>query len=67
MTTLNSIHFEIIQHYIKIYLVLYCKGHIQITSNHSTVNVETKNNRVNQFTTVNLIYYIIPHLVTMTY
>ena len=34
------------------YLLLYCKGHIQITSNHSNGNVETKkNNRVNKMTT----------------
>ena len=25
------------------YKLLYCKGHIQITSNHSNVNVETRN------------------------
>ena len=27
------------------YMLLYCKGHIQMTSNDRTKNVETKNNR----------------------
>ena len=30
------------------YRLLYCKGYIQITSNDSIINVETKNNRINK-------------------
>ena len=30
------------------YWLLYCKGHIQIANNHSTINVEKENNRVNK-------------------
>ena len=37
------------------YSLLYCKGHIQMTNNHSNVNMETKNNRVNKMTTLNSI------------
>ena len=43
MTTLNSIHLQI--NYTTLYhtyLLLYCNGHIQITSNHSNVNVKTE-------------------------
>ena len=32
------------------YMLLYCKGHIQMTSNDSIINVETKNNRMNKMT-----------------
>ena len=45
MKTSPSIHVEFILHYIT-YILLQCKEHIQITSNHSTINVETKNNTV---------------------
>ena len=38
MTILNSIHVQIILHYI--ILTNYCTWHIQVTSNHSNVNVE---------------------------
>ena len=37
------------------YLLLYCKGHIQMMSIDSTINVETKNNRVNEMTKLHLI------------
>ena len=37
------------------YQLLYCKRHIEIISNHSNVNMETKNNRVNKMTTFNSI------------
>ena len=51
MTTLNSIHLEIIYTTLyQTYQLLYCKGHIQITNNHSNVNIETKNNRENKMT-----------------
>ena len=30
------------------YQLLYCKGHIQLKSNDSIINVVTKNNRVNK-------------------
>ena len=32
------------------YLLLYCKGHIQMMSNDSNINVVIKNNRVNKMT-----------------
>ena len=32
------------------YRLLYCKEHIQMMSNDSTINVETKNNRINKMT-----------------
>ena len=38
------------------YQVLYCKGHIQMTSNKSIINVETKNNRINKMTKRHSIY-----------
>ena len=38
-----SIHLELILQYI---ILLYCKGHIQMTSIHSTIDVEKANNRV---------------------
>ena len=68
MTTLNTIHVYYTALY-HTYQLLYCKGHIQITSNHSNVNVETKNNRVNKMITLNTIhlklYYIISDLPTI--
>ena len=68
MTTLKLVHLEIILHYIT-YKLFNCKGHIQITSNHSNVNVETKkNNRMNKMTTLNSIHLeIILHYITLTY
>ena len=44
MTSLNSIHLEII---------LYCKGHIQMTSNYSNVNVEIEKNYCKQNLNIN--------------
>ena len=41
----NNIEFNTLRNYTTLYLtyrLLYCKGHIQMTSNHSNVNVETK-------------------------
>ena len=32
------------------YILLYCKGHIQMTSNNSNINVETKTNTLNKIT-----------------
>ena len=34
------------------YPLLQCKEHIQMTSNHSTINVEAKKNIVNKMTTL---------------
>ena len=48
-----QIAFDKIRIYITIYhtnQLLYCKGHIQIMSNDSTINVETKNNRMMKMT-----------------
>ena len=51
---MNSTNLEFILQYIT-YQLLYCKGHIQMTSNHSNVNVEIeKINKVNKITTLNL-------------
>ena len=46
------------------YWLLFCKGHIEITSNDSTISVETKNNRINKMKTLHsihlefILYYI---------
>ena len=43
ITTLNSIHLEITVHYLyHTYLLLYCKRHIEIKSNHSNVNEKSE-------------------------
>ena len=66
MTTLNSIHLEIILHYITL-TTYYIVKDIRMTNNHSNVNVETKNNRVNKMTTLNSIHLeIILHYITLT-
>ena len=65
----DNIEFNTFKNYTTLYhtyQLLYCKRHIQITSNHSNVNVETeKNNRVNKMITLNSshleLYYIISH------
>ena len=52
---INNIELNRLRNYTTLYLtyqLLYCKGHIQIASNHSNVNVETKN-RVNKITKLN--------------
>ena len=68
MTMLNSIHLQIILHYITLTTIIYCKGHIQLTSNHSNVNVKiNKNNRVNKMTISNPIHLqIILQYITLT-
>ena len=38
------------------YPLLYCRGCIKITNNDGTINVETKNNRVNKMTKLNSIH-----------
>ena len=41
----DNFEFNTLRNYITLYhtyRLLYCKGHIQITSDHSNVNVETK-------------------------
>ena len=46
---------------------LYCKGHIQIMSNNSNMNVETKNNRANKMTKLQLLHLIfIIHYILLT-
>ena len=48
-----------LQFYFKLYHtypLLNCKGHIQISSNHSTINVENENNRVNKMKILQVIY-----------
>ena len=53
------------------YLLLYRKGQVQIRSRDSTINVETKNNRVNKLTNIALntlrIYIIIHHTYQLLY
>ena len=49
------------------YPLLYCKKHVQVVSNNSMINVETKNNRVNKMTKLDSIHleylhYNISHL-----
>ena len=47
----NKIAYNTLRIYITIYhtyILLYCKEHIQITSNDSIINVLTKNSRVNK-------------------
>ena len=55
----DKIAFNTLRIYITIYhtyQLLYCKGHIQMMSNDSTINVERKNNRVNKITKLHLIH-----------
>ena len=55
----DKIIFNTLRIYITIchtYLLLYCKGHIQMVSNDRTINVETKNNRVNKMAKLHLIH-----------
>ena len=69
----DNIEFNTLRNYTKIhytYQLLYCKGRIQMTSNHSNENVETKiDNRVNKMTTLNLIHLKIiqQYIVTLQY
>ena len=66
MTTLNSIQvYTILYH---TYKLLHRKRHIQLTSNHSNVNVKiNKNNRVNKMIILNSIHLqIILHYITLT-
>ena len=64
MKTLPSIHIHFILHYIT-HLLLQCDEHIQITINHSTINVETK--KINKMKTLPSIYIdFILHYITLT-
>ena len=57
MKILPSILIEFILHFITLTNYYNAKKYIQITSIHSTINVETKkNNRVNKMTTLPLIH-----------
>ena len=51
------------------YLLLYCKGHIQMTCNDSTINVETKSDRVNKITKLHLIHleFTLQHITLTNY
>ena len=70
---MNSTHLENIPQLSHLpTIILYYKTHIQITSNHSNENVETKiDNSVNKMTTLNLIhlkyYTAIHHYSTIYY
>ena len=48
MSTSNLIHLGLIIHYITLTRYLIVEGHIQMTSNYSTIVVERENNRVNK-------------------
>ena len=65
----DNIEFNTLRNYTTLYHtypLLYCKGHIQIKSNHSNVNVK-ENNRVNKMTTLNSIHLEITlHYITLT-
>ena len=68
MTTLNSIHLQIIVHYITLTdYYNYCKKHILLTSNYSNINLEiNKNNRINKMIILNLIHLqIILHYIIL--
>ena len=57
ITTTHSIYLEFILHYIyQNYILLYCKGHIQMTSNYNNLNVVTKSYTLNKITTTHSIY-----------
>ena len=56
MAKLHSVHLEFIITIYHTYLLLYCKGYIQMTSNDSTINVEGNNNRVNKMTKLHSIH-----------
>ena len=68
MIKLNSIHLEYLHLNIYYtYLLLYCKGHIQMTSNDITINVKTKKTiRMNKLTNLHSIHlklhYNISHI-----
>ena len=66
----NNIEFNTLRNYTTLYhtyVLLYCKGHIQITSNHSNINVKTDKIKVNKMTILNSIHLeIIPHYMTLT-
>ena len=44
MSTSHSVHLGLILYHT--YWLLNCRGHIQMTSNYSTIDVEKENNRV---------------------
>ena len=48
------------------YLLLYCKGHIQMTNNYSTINVETENSRVKNVNPHSIHLEFILHYITLT-
>ena len=54
-----NVAFNTLRMYITIYhtyRLLYCKEHIQITGNYSTINLKNKNNRVDKMKTLQVIY-----------
>ena len=56
---IDKIAFNIFRIYIAIchiYPLLYCKGHIQMRSNDTNINVKTKNNRVNKIIKKDSVY-----------
>ena len=54
-------------HFITLTRYYNSKKHIQITNNHSTINVETKNNRVNKMKTLHSIHInFILNFITLT-
>ena len=67
----DNIKFNTLTNYTTLYhtyRLLHCKRHIQLTSNHSNINVEiNKNHKVNKMTTLSLIHLqIILHYITLT-
>ena len=65
--TFNTLRIDITIYHT--YMLLNCKGHIQMMSNDSTINMKTKNNRINKIIKLHLIHldylhYNISHLPT---
>ena len=69
MTKLHSIYLEFTLQYITLTSLLYCKGHIQMTSNDSNINVEIKGGRMKKMTKLHSIYleFILQYITLTTY
>ena len=55
-TKINLIHIKLTLQYMTLTHYYIVKGHIQMTSNNSTISVETKNNRVNKMKNLHSIH-----------
>ena len=65
MSTSYLIHLGLILHY-NTYRLLNCRGHIQMTSNYSTIDMLKENNRVKKSTSHLIHLGLILHYITLT-